>query len=410
MKLLITLELTLLLLATTFQSHNPPGWFQQQLPVEGFINDIFFLDSLNGWVVFDNGYIIRTTNGGNNWSVQIDSAGNLYAIQFLDSSTGYALGNGNHGIIYKTTNGGTNWILIYNFNPAATFRDASFINKDTGWVCSADIFDGGVFRTTNGGINWQHQLNYASENPRVVFFTNKDTGWAGNAFRKLFKSTNGGQDWNLQTMFPASVRDILFFNSSTGLVSAGRIYKTINGGVSWDTANDGGIKISFANDSTGWLGNNFITIKKTTNGGMIWFTQITNTNNPTPFANTDLNAWAGGNNLAQTTDGGGLSSIIQNAEMISKYFKLSQNYPNPFNPNTNVSYELVTEGYVKLDVYDIAGKHVQTLTDQKQSIGEYHVRFDGSNLTSGVYYYRLILTDTKSDQVFSNTKKMLLLK
>ncbi|MEO8447242.1 MAG: YCF48-related protein, partial [bacterium] len=230
MRKLILLELALLFLATTFQSDNPPGWFQQQLPVSDFINDIFFLDSLNGWSVTNTGYIMKTSNGGSNWNIQIDSAGNLSSIQFLDSLTGYVVGNGNHGIIYTTSNGGTNWTLLHDFNPAARFRRLNFINKDTGWVCSDDIFDGGVFKTTDGGYNWMHQLNYASENPEVVFFTDKDTGWTGNQFRKLYKTTDGGLNWNLQIIFPfvgASIKDILFLNANTGFVSAARIYPAV---------------------------------------------------------------------------------------------------------------------------------------------------------------------------------------
>ena len=78
MKKLILLELAFLFLATTFSSNPPPpGWYQQTLPVNDFVNDIFFLDSLNGWVVTPNGYIMNTQNGGNNWTIQKDSAGNL---------------------------------------------------------------------------------------------------------------------------------------------------------------------------------------------------------------------------------------------------------------------------------------------------------------------------------------------
>ena len=67
----------LLFLANTFRSDNPPGWYVQQLPVNDLVNDIFFLDSLNGWLVTngrfnenDTSYIMRTTNGGDNWTIQ----------------------------------------------------------------------------------------------------------------------------------------------------------------------------------------------------------------------------------------------------------------------------------------------------------------------------------------------------
>lgn len=98
MKKIILLELTLIFLATTFQSDNPPGWYQQQFPVNDFINDIFFLDSLNGWVVTnsnggnDTGYIMKTSDGGSNWNIQYDTVEKLNAIQFVNQSIGYVGG------------------------------------------------------------------------------------------------------------------------------------------------------------------------------------------------------------------------------------------------------------------------------------------------------------------------------
>jgi len=416
MKRLTFLELIFLFLSTTFSSNPPPpGWFQQTLPVSDFINDIFFLDILNGWVVTkNNGYILNTTNGGENWDIQLDSAGNLQSVQFLDNRTGYALGNGLHGIIYKTTNGGANWDLIYDFNPTGTFRDMCFINEDTGWICSDDPFDGGVFKTTNGGNIWQQQLNYASENPQVIFFTNKDTGWTGNEYRKLYKTTNGGLNWNLQTIFPyisSSIKDITFINSKTGFISAYYIYKTSNGGITWDSANDSGIKLSFANDLVGWSGTDFFRIKKTTNGGLLWFTQYSPVYNNTSISSIDsLKAWAGATGIVHTTDGGGLSHIYPINNQLPADIILYQNYPNPFNPVTNINYELRSSGHVNLRIFDATGKEVQELINSKQDAGVYKIEFNGSALSSSVYYYRIELIDNKSGQTYSESKKMLLVK
>ncbi len=415
MKKLFFLELTFLLLATTFSSNPPPpGWYQQTLPVSDFVNDIFFLDSLQGWVATREGNILHTINGGEDWNIQIDSAGDFQSIQFPESSTGYALANGLHGLIYKTTNGGTNWEVLHDFNPTALFKDMSFINKDTGWICSEDIFDGGVFKTTNGGISWDQQLNYNSENPQTIFFANKDTGWTGNQYRKLFKTTNGGLNWNLQIIFPsfqAAIEDILFFNSNTGFVSAARIYKTTNGGTSWDTANDDGIKLSFANDSIGWCGSNFFNIKKTTDGGLNWVIQNSPIfNNTSVSAVSNLIAWAGASGIVHTSDGGGLT-VINNVNINSALdFTLYQNYPNPFNPNTIISYVLPVGGVVKLRVFDISGKEIETLVNKQQNSGNYEIKFDASRLPSGVYFYNVKFMDNKSNQTVSKTKKMLLLK
>jgi D-alanyl-D-alanine carboxypeptidase len=85
-------------------------------------------------------------------------------------------------------------------------------------------------------------------------------------------------------------------------------------------------------------------------------------------------------------------------------FKLDQNYPNPFNPSTTIKYELPKSSQVTLSVYDILGRQVSVLVNEKGDAGLHEVKFDGSNLASGVYFYRLAAGD------FVQTKRLMLLK
>ena len=85
-------------------------------------------------------------------------------------------------------------------------------------------------------------------------------------------------------------------------------------------------------------------------------------------------------------------------------YQLSQNYPNPFNPVTKINYALPKSGLVSLKVYDILGKEVATLVSEVKNAGSYSVDFNGANLSSGVYFYKLSVGD------FSSIKKMTLLK
>ena len=85
-------------------------------------------------------------------------------------------------------------------------------------------------------------------------------------------------------------------------------------------------------------------------------------------------------------------------------FNLSQNYPNPFNPSTKISYSLPKESYVTLKVYDVLGKEVATLVNEKESAGNYEIDFDASGFSSGIYYYKLVAGN------FSQVKKMILIK
>ncbi|HEY3251576.1 MAG TPA: T9SS type A sorting domain-containing protein [Ignavibacteria bacterium] len=93
-----------------------------------------------------------------------------------------------------------------------------------------------------------------------------------------------------------------------------------------------------------------------------------------------------------------------NAVTIPAKFSLTQNYPNPFNPSTTINYSIAENSLVSLKVYNSVGQLVSTLVEGTQEAGSYRMSFDASNLSSGVYYYRL---DAGS---FSDTKKMTLIK
>jgi hypothetical protein len=93
-------------------------------------------------------------------------------------------------------------------------------------------------------------------------------------------------------------------------------------------------------------------------------------------------------------------------------YSLSQNYPNPFNPVTKFRFQLPDYSSVKLVIFDALGKEVAVVADDEFSAGIYEVDFDGSRLSSGVYYYKLSAGDpsTGSGQVFSAVKKMIMIK
>lgn len=88
---------------------------------------------------------------------------------------------------------------------------------------------------------------------------------------------------------------------------------------------------------------------------------------------------------------------------------LFQNYPNPSNPTSKVDFQMPFAGKVSLKVYDLTGKEVATLVDAEMEGGYYTAEFNGSNLASGVYFYRLITTDGKGSS-FSKTMKLILVK
>ncbi|MDE3058522.1 MAG: T9SS type A sorting domain-containing protein, partial [Bacteroidota bacterium] len=100
-----------------------------------------------------------------------------------------------------------------------------------------------------------------------------------------------------------------------------------------------------------------------------------------------------------------VTSVIQKPDPLQpKQFSMDQNFPNPFNPSTNIRFEIPVSGFVSLKVYDVLGREVVTLVNERKSPGTYNVNFDASGLPSGIYLYQL------NSPEGTLTKKMVLLK
>jgi hypothetical protein len=99
-----------------------------------------------------------------------------------------------------------------------------------------------------------------------------------------------------------------------------------------------------------------------------------------------------------------ISGITNQKPFGPKSFALYQNYPNPFNPSTTISYQLPVVSHVVLKIYDILGRELATLVNERKSPGTYEVKFDGSGFASGVYFCRMAAGS------FVSTKKLMLIK
>ncbi len=128
-----------------------------------------------------------------------------------------------------------------------------------------------------------------------------------------------------------------------------------------------------------------------------WPSQYTSWKAQESAENTRINTWL-------NTGKDPISGIKQISGDIPSKYALSQNYPNPFNPTTKIEYAIPKSGYVSLKVYNVIGQEVTTLVASDLKAGKYYVTFDGSKLSSGVYFYRL---QTGSVSI---TKKLILMK
>jgi hypothetical protein len=98
------------------------------------------------------------------------------------------------------------------------------------------------------------------------------------------------------------------------------------------------------------------------------------------------------------------TDIFEVTEGLPTKYQLSQNYPNPFNPTTTINYSIPSSQFVNITAFDICGKEIECLVNEEKLPGYYEVKFDGRNLSSGIYFYQI-----RTGQ-FSETKKFILLK
>ncbi len=161
------------------------------------------------------------------------------------------------------------------------------------------------------------------------------------------------------------------------------------------------------NNNIGWITLATDSIIKTTNFFQTYGKQVTPVFATNIFALDTSIVYAGFNqvNIMKTTNGGGnIVSVEQISSEVPEKFYLYQNYPNPFNPNTKIKFQIPKPGYVILKVFDILGREIVTLIDKMMNAGVYDTEFDGANLSSGIYFYRIEAGN------FVEAKKMVLVK
>ena len=445
--IIFNFSILIFLIAFNFQDSMIGGWYQQNMPDLGDkqVSDIMFIDSLIGYSTTNNsnpndtGYILKSTNSGDNWYIVYRDFRDFSRVIFLNKDTGFVSGGfGTGARLKKTINGGINWFdLNTPGGGLINLYDMVVFGNDTIWVTETNSLVGGLFRTTNGGLNWE-KLDYGiiGSYPNKIYFYNSRIGFASNG-SLLFRTTNSGYNWS-QVSNNNGFNDMVFIDSLTGYKNYDSTRKTTDGGINWIAQKRPNLnidrsfyKFGVINKDTIWgVGGAIYTsslirgiVYITTNGGINWGYQIpdlninitssyyllslTNKNNIWTYAHSPkgIHTKIGGNDTTFFTN------IKEQTTNISYYYELGQNFPNPFNPVTKIKYSIknsvsgIQYSEVKLIIYNIVGKEVTTLVNNRQTKGDYEVRFDGSNLSSGIYFYTLFVDGNRID-----TKKMIFLK
>jgi len=358
----------------------------------------------------------RSTDNGNQWLKVRDGYvhNENYVLAIKKENNFIFLGTRGQGMI-RSTNNGDDWEPINNGFPWP-YVDAVCVNQN-GDIYFSGI--GGVYRSTNNGDLWEN-VGLISQNHRSII-SNKD-GYIYVGIAKVdsseavvYRSTNNGSTWeksdngiDIQTVYS------LTENVNGDLYAGGyeAIYRTTNKGISWQKTNLDSINASIydlkANNNgnifaAAWGGGVFIT----TDDGQNWHTinsGLTNLTCKTLAINSSGFAFVGSFQSgvfrsAQTT-----TSIAEGSNFLVNSYYLYQNYPNPFNPSTIISFYIPKSDQVKLIVYNVEGKEIETLINTELSSGFHEINFNGSKLASDVYFYRIITSE------FINTKKFILIK
>lgn len=388
-------------------------------------------------------------NSGEVWALATDSSGRIYA------SAG--------SLLYRSTDLGNTWNLIGDFlNVGVFIYDIEINNEGYVFIGTTGVY--GAFRSTDDGKTWQELYNGLFPSVRELSISPNGYIIAGTDIG-VYLSTNNGDEWTdiWEGMPDWMISSVLatYENEIFAATEGMGIYSSTDWGLNWEEKNNGlitwfiieivegkdstlyagaddaGILFISTNDGNNWVAhdqgipppaNIFSIIPKdparifisgvdmgvyySFDEGITWNEFNAGLSNEVVLSMTNTKE----NFLFAGTYGGGVFRTIQPVTSVNNKenenpveFYLYQNYPNPFNPSTTIKYQLSNSGIITLKVYDILGRLVTTLINEFKSAGSYEKNFNSEELSSGVYIYRITVTNN-GRILFTDANKMIFLR
>ncbi len=283
-----------------------PAWVAQTSGTTAALYDIFFIDAERGWVVGDNGTILRTTNGGQTWTKQTSgTTTDLHQVEFVDQNNGWVLGGlpPASPIALKTTNGGATWTRVnlppnLGGNPVGEggYLDISVVDASAVWIGGRY---GTIIRTLDGGATWDRQDRLSAGGSLSVVnavygihFRDRTNGCVVGLGYLRHHTTNGGATWSPSALtgtslgagttsyysltFLTPLEGWVRVNSVEGTTVRNGILHTTDGGVTWQlvpaVTEQEVYCLSFATSNAGW-GVYEEVLLRTQDGGRTWTPQ-----------------------------------------------------------------------------------------------------------------------------------------
>jgi len=275
----------LFLLVFFLPNYSHTQWIQIPSGTSSFLVDISFVNSNVGWAAGHNRTLIKTTNGGQAWTVSTPiNSGDILSVFFINEQIGWI--GSSTGLIYKTTDGGVTWNQQYNANKWIT--KIYFVSETTGFAVTHrydNVYPyynrmGEILKTTNGGQSWviKNQIYY--DGYQCIHFPDPENGFAVGTFGMFTRTTNGGETWSNPIFLTYHwFHTVFFIDKYTGFAAGGNFYntlifKTTNSGNNWslvrNTYEGGILGITFLDEQKGWACGYNGTMLKTIDKGVNW--------------------------------------------------------------------------------------------------------------------------------------------
>ena len=372
----------LLLITIVALSFNAKAqWVNQTSSTTNGLNGVYFVDADTGYAVADhflNPTIIKTIDGGANWTTLYNSAYTASGVFFLTPSVGYVACN--FGTILKTTNSGASWTGLAIGSMA--YRSVFMTGTNNGCAVGGDgAGNGSILRTTDGTNFTASVTAPFLTDLNCVHFPTANRGYIAGNSGTILKSINGGATW---TTSPAGVTTpffgIYFTDSITGYAVGAGIYKTVNGGTSWtpqvSPTSVALYSVFFINSTTGYICGHGGVVLKTINGGGTWTTEISNTTLDLhcihfPTACIGYSVGTGSVIIKHTCS---TTSINENN---TNSFEL---YPNPTTSQTTINFA-VEQTNTTIRITDVLGKEIKTINFTGRQL-----TIEKGELKAGIYF------------------------